>query len=261
MYKMYTVGRNFQLGDEKMKRDIKLGLWLTLGFYTVALLPFLFYSSQWVTFHSTSDLPCPLEFYTPDSGTLTWFIDGFYSVHLLVVLTTCAFLAYHNTFSWLRVVHTVTVAVVLAWSISVMAINGIDYANANDGDGSSLVTADDPYKCCVFYSSARCASQCPGAETTDACSMLSAPGNEDQLDVSRMFLFKYWYNVGLIVVLVVNLVLTYLLWNSHRKIVSLVPVDDTTRVERRHHHRGGGRMSKLKSTTLPEKKTLLYTFA
>jgi len=174
----------------------KLGGWAFIFVFWAVMIPLGFWvPTAWPTefTYETSTPPGTLV-----STRWDW---QFWSVGMYVLLwtipITLAFaLSYPMSFS-VRTFHIVLLLLLFIWFVVQMVFGIVYYARANGTESDNYDNpANDPRWCCVYFN-------LPGAPCQNTVACVPGVGIGD-LMVDKSFLFRFYYNIVLIVFIIVD---------------------------------------------------------
>lgn len=178
---------------------IKVLLWVFIVFFSVVFLIYMFYVPLATTFDYTYQYPpgSPGLLRSDRWGRDFWLM-GLLNLLWLIPLSVL-FMMEDMTASWRRTTHTILTIVLVLYVIAVIGTWSFDYNSANNNTGSNWNNpANDPRWCLVHYLQ-------PGAQCFNTAPSIPAVAEAD-LIVSRLFLFRFWYLVAVLVVLMVYVI-------------------------------------------------------
>jgi uncharacterized membrane protein len=180
-------------------------VWFFILFFTLALIPYTFYTATASRYEYTYELPPA----SPGSLRTTRWSADFFFVGSLVLLwpvpLTLAFMVDDPLSSGRLVFHVILLVMLSLYYLVVMAFWAFDYAKANEqSSGNAGNPANDPRWCCVNYALS------PASTTAGAVCLntVACPGlSQADLHVDELFLFKFWYLVAFLVMFGIDFVI------------------------------------------------------
>lgn len=204
--------KNYTHMSEQDARHKKLGfakavIWLGIALYCGALIVFQFYGMTASNYHHTYFASNPPGTLQSDRLNGNFWFTGSLVLYWLVPITS-AFMMAAPAIKGRRDMHLFLVTGLWLYFTVVMGFWAFDYSSANQGTTANAHNqANDDRWCCVH-------SQVAGP----ACPTLTAPCapavSAGQLNINQVFIWKFWFNVTFLVLLVVDFFMVTFFWTS-----------------------------------------------
>jgi len=190
-------------------------MWAFFWIFVVLLIIFRFYSPSAHTFTHTYQTSVPPGTLSSQRWKWDFWAESLYVLAWLVP-ATLAFMIDARLSRWRRVFHLLVLILLFIWFVVQMAWGIADWANANKTDMSNYDNHfNDERWCCIYYN-------LPGAPCTNTAACSPAVGAGD-LKPNGVALYRFWFNIVLIVMVVVDFALTLTVWINAARILTRLP--------------------------------------
>lgn len=180
--------------------QVRTVFWGFIWIVTIVLLAFRFYSPLARTFEHTYQTSTPPGSLSSERWNWDFFSEGLYVLAWFIPLTA-AFMIDAPTSRGRRVFHLIVLVLLFIWFAIQLVWASVDWSKAN---GFEVDNYDNPFNddrwCCIYFA-------LPGAPCVNTVACVPGVGAGD-LKPNGAALFRYWFNVLLMVVTAVDFVLT-----------------------------------------------------
>lgn len=185
------------MAGSRVLRAVTWG-WVFVWIFSIAVLPFMFYVPAATVFRHTYETSAPPGTLVSDRWNFEFWVVGLYVLLWLIPLSF-AFMLGAPYSAGRRVFHLILITLLFIWYTVLLVIGAVQWANANKTDVDNYDNpANDDRWCCVYFN-------LPGAPCVNTAPCVPGVGAGD-LTVDHVFLMQFWYNVVLMLAVVVDYV-------------------------------------------------------
>ena len=168
--------------------------WLYLFVFVTSMLFYRGWTPAAAIYRHTYNLSSPPGTLTSDRWTRP-FVEDVLSVVLWLVPFTAAFMLCYMAQTWLHVFRAIMLFLFFAYFLVIFGFGCRDWTHANRGTTENALNPANDYRWCGVY------FNLPGVECENSVAYTPGIGAGD-LVVNKDFLFKFWFNVVLILFVV-----------------------------------------------------------
>lgn len=178
--------------------------WLYIAIFTATMLIFRFYSPTAQIYRHTYEISTPPGTLVSDRWSFDFVLESLF-VLLWLIPISAGFMLTFPGIAAPTTIHLITLVLLGIWYMVALGFGIYDYVNANGtAPENYLNPANDPRWCCVYFN-------LPGAPCVNTVACVPGVG-ADMLTVNGTFLFRFWFNVVLILFIVFDFFYTLLVY-------------------------------------------------
>lgn len=210
--------------------------WAFIWITAIVLLAFRFYSPSAHSFEHTYQTSVPPGTLSTERWGWDFFSEGLYVLAWFIPLTA-AFMVDAPTSKGRRVFHLIVLVLLFIWFSVQLVWTSVDWSKANQtgADNFSNPFNDDRW-CCIYFA-------LPGAPCVNTAACVPGVGAGD-LKPNGVALFRFWFNVLLMIITVVDFALTMAVFN--RAVQAFLvefsqtrePLMEATQIQQQHAYSG-----------------------
>ena len=178
----------------------RTAVWIGIGVFSAILIAYAFFGMTASNFEYTFLRGSPPGTLRNDRLSVNFWFTGSIIVLFLVPLTS-ALMSDNPLQTWRVWAHVIVLLFLWIYFAVVLGLYSDNYAHANEATAANARNqANDDRWCCVYFG-------LPGSEclNTMACVPAVPPA---ELGVNSVFLYKFWFNVVVLVLMVVDFIYT-----------------------------------------------------
>lgn len=192
-------------------------MWAFFWIFVVILIVFRFYSPSAATFIHTYQTSTPPGTLVSERWKWDFWSESLYVLSWLIP-ASLAFMIDARKSRGRRIFHQIVLILLFIWFTVQLAWGIADWTNANKSDTSNY---DNPFNddrwCCVYFN-------LPGAPCVNTMACDPGVGAGD-LKPNGVALYRFWFNIVLWILVIVDFVLTLTVWLNAARITTRLFVD------------------------------------